>query len=284
MLQIILNRLRNKAEEILSEEQAGFRPKRSTTEQIFNVRLLIEKHLQHQHDLYHNFIDFKKAFDRVWHERLWQVLRHYNFNNNLIQVIQALYPDSSSAVPINNSIGEPFKTSIGVRQGFLLSPVLFNVFLENIMEKALQEFHTSIAIGGRPISTLRFADDIDLMGKGEDELQELTTRLEEAARAYGMEISAEKSKILVNSHNHLPPPNITMNGQMLEDLKDFKYLRFFVSADGKSTKEIKTRISIATSAMTRLASIWKSNTISFRVKVRLYKSLVLSTLLYGCES
>lgn len=82
MLRIILNRLRNRAEEILSEEQAGFRPKRSTTEQIFNLRLLIEKHLQHQHDLYHNFIDFKKAFDRVWHEGLWQVLRHYNYTGH----------------------------------------------------------------------------------------------------------------------------------------------------------------------------------------------------------
>lgn len=82
MLWIILNRLRNRAEEILSEEQAGFRPKRSTTEQIFNLRLLIEKHLQHQHDLYHNFIEFKKAFDRVWHEGLWQVLRHYNYTGH----------------------------------------------------------------------------------------------------------------------------------------------------------------------------------------------------------
>ena len=285
LLRIILNRLKSKAEEIISEEQAGFRPRRSTTEQIFNIRLLIEKHLQHQHDLYHNFIDFKKAFDRVWHEGLWQVLRNYNFDNNLIQVIQALYTHSSSAVLINNTVGELFKTTIGVRQGCLLSPVLFNVFLENIMEEALQEFHTSISIGGRPISNLRFADDIDLMGKSEAELQELTTRLEEVARAYGMEIlSEEKSKILVNSHNQLTPTNITMNGQTLEEVKDFKYLGSFVSEDGSSTKEIKTRIGIATSAMTRLARVWRSNTISFPVKVRLYKSLVLSTLLYGCES
>lgn len=279
MLRIILNRLRNRAEEILSEEQAGFRPKR-TTEQILNLRLLIEKHLQHQHDLYHNFINFKKAFDRVWHEGLWQVFRDYNFDNNLIQVIQALYTDSSSAVFINNNIGKPFKTSL-VRQGCFLSPVLFNVFLENIMEKALQEFHTSVTIRGRPISNLHFADDIDLMGKSEGKLQEITTRLEEAARAYGMEISAEKSKILVSSHKHLPSPNITMNGQMLEEVRDFNYLGSFVSTDGSSTKEIKTRIGIATSAMTRLASIWKS---SLQAKVRLYKSLVLSTLLYGCES
>ena len=67
MLRVILNRLKTKAEEVLSEEQAGFRAGRSTMEQIFNCRVLAEKHMQHQRDLFHNFIDFKKAFDRVWH-------------------------------------------------------------------------------------------------------------------------------------------------------------------------------------------------------------------------
>ena len=66
MLKIILNRLKPQAEEIVAEEQAGFRAGRSTTEQIFNIRILCEKYLQHQQDLYRVFIDFKKAFDRVW--------------------------------------------------------------------------------------------------------------------------------------------------------------------------------------------------------------------------
>ena len=65
MLKIILNRLRPQAEKIIAEEQAGFRAGRSTTEQIFNLRILCEKYLQHRQDLYHVFIDFKKAFDRV---------------------------------------------------------------------------------------------------------------------------------------------------------------------------------------------------------------------------
>ena len=78
----MLNRLKAKAEELLVEEQAGFRPGRSTVEQIFNGRVIIEKHLQHEHDLFHNFPDFKKAFDRVWHAGLWQVLRSFNINEN----------------------------------------------------------------------------------------------------------------------------------------------------------------------------------------------------------
>ncbi|KAL8578281.1 hypothetical protein ACOMHN_005672 [Nucella lapillus] len=130
MLRVLLNRLKGKSEEILAEEQAGFRPKRSTVEQIFNIRILIEKHLQHQRDLFHNFIDFKKAFDRVWHAGLWQVMRNYNIDSNIIDVIKALYDDSKIAVLLNNQIGEFFRTTVDVRQGCLLSPVLFNIYLE----------------------------------------------------------------------------------------------------------------------------------------------------------
>ena len=70
MLKVILNRLKPQAEKIIAEVQAGFRAGMSITEQIFNLRILCEKYLQHQQDLYYVFIDFKKAFDRVWHAAL----------------------------------------------------------------------------------------------------------------------------------------------------------------------------------------------------------------------
>ena len=78
MLKMILSRLQPQAEEIIAEKQAGFRAGRSTREQIFNLRILCDKYLQHQQNLYHVFIDFKKAFDRVWHEALWATMRKYN--------------------------------------------------------------------------------------------------------------------------------------------------------------------------------------------------------------
>ena len=91
MLKVILNRLKPQAEEIIAEEQAGFRARRSTTEQIFNLRILCEKYLQHQQNLYHVFIDFKKAFDRVWHAALWATMRKYNISANLVRTIEQLY-------------------------------------------------------------------------------------------------------------------------------------------------------------------------------------------------
>ena len=88
MLRITFNRLKSKAEELLSEEQAGFRPKRSTTEQIFIIRLLIEKHVDHHQDQYHYFIDFKKAFDHLWHKGCWQVMRRYNIDEGLMILLE----------------------------------------------------------------------------------------------------------------------------------------------------------------------------------------------------
>ena len=252
-------------------------------EQIFNCRVITEKHLQHQQELFHNFIDFKKAFDRVWHDGLWQVLRGFNIDEGLVQVIQELYTNASSAVLLDGQIGEFFRTSVGVRQGCLLSPVLFNIFLEQIMQETLHDHHTSISIGGRPISNLRFADDIDLMGGSNSELQDLTNRLSERAGAYGMEVSTEKSKTMVNSTNDTSA-DITMNGEKLEEVSKFKYLGATLSKDGTSTAEVRIRIATATSAMARLSRLWTSSAISFSTKYRLYKSLVVSILLYGCET
>ena len=90
MLQFILNRLKAKAEELLAEDQTGFRPGWSTVEQIFNSQVITEKHLEHQRDLFNNFIEFKKACDRVWHVGLYQVLRSFNMHEGLVQAIQAL--------------------------------------------------------------------------------------------------------------------------------------------------------------------------------------------------
>ena len=163
----------------------------------------------------------------------------------------------------------------------MLSPVLFNLFLENIMRETLHEFHSTISIGGRPINNLRFADDIDLMGGSNRELQDLTDRLTDRAGAYGMEVSTEKSKIMVNSTRNTAA-QISMNGQQLEVVDAFKYLGATLTKDGRSTTEIKIRLALATSAMSKLSRIFKSKEISLPTKLKLFKSLVVSILLYGC--
>ena len=84
MLKVLLNRLRPQAEEIIAEEQAGFRSGRSTTERMFNLCVLCEKYSQHQQEIFHVFIDFKKAFDRMWHDALWATVEFLFFENGLL--------------------------------------------------------------------------------------------------------------------------------------------------------------------------------------------------------
>ena len=121
MLRIVLKILSSQVEHFLAEEQACFKKGRSTAEQIFNLRVLCEKMSEHQKEIHYNFIDFKKAFDRVWQEALWKIMRKYDINKDLIAVIEALHNDSRSAVLIYTTLSALFPTTTGVRQGCLPS-------------------------------------------------------------------------------------------------------------------------------------------------------------------
>ena len=148
----ILNRLKPRAEEIIKEEQVGFRAGRSTTEQIFNLRILCEKYLQHKQSLYDVFVDFKTASDRLWHAALWATMRLYNINDNLIRTIECLYNKAISAVYHDNNTGEWFRTTIGVPQRLSALPHPFNIFLERIMVDALEDHEGTVSTGDRTIT------------------------------------------------------------------------------------------------------------------------------------
>ena len=97
-------------------------------------------------------------------------MKKYNISTNLIQVIKNLYNKATNAVLFNGSIGDWFRTTVGVRQGCLLSPTLFNIFLERIMTDAIEDHEGTVSIGCRTITNLGFADDIDGSAGGEKEL------------------------------------------------------------------------------------------------------------------
>ena len=138
-------------------------------------------------------------------------MRKYNISANLVRTIQRLYDKATSAVQMNGSIGEWFSTTVRVRQGCLLSPTLFNIFLERIMSDALEEHDGKVSIGGRNITNLRFADDID---EEEQELEALVESLDKTCTRYKMEISAEKIKPRTNSANGIQR-EIKVKGQVL---------------------------------------------------------------------
>ena len=285
LLKVILNRMQPRIVSLLSEEQAGFRKGRSTSEQIFNIRLLVEKYVEHGLCLFVNFIDFKKAFDRVWHKALWSTMRKNGFSEDITTALVNLYSHAGSCMLVAGELSPPFTPSVGVRQGCLLSPALFNMYLEEIMSEALEKFEGEVVIGGRKIDNLRFADDIALIGATTAELQDLTTKVDATARKYGMLISSEKSKIMNFEKDAINKPGpIQIGNQTLEEVKQFKYLGNTLTEDAHSNKEIQIRIARALSALSSLNILWKDRSISKRTKIMFMRSLVLSSFLYGCET
>ena len=94
-------------------------------------------------------------------EALWATMKHYNINPHINDAIREVFKEANSAVYYNGSIGDWLRKTVGVRQGCLLSLTLFKIFLERIMTVALEDHVGTVSIGGRIITNLRFADDID---------------------------------------------------------------------------------------------------------------------------
>ena len=192
------------------------------------------------------------------------------------------YAKATSAVQMNGSIGEWFRTTVGVRQGCLLSPTFFNIFLERIMSDALEEYDGKVSIGGRNITYLRLADDIDALAEKEQELGALVESFDKTCTRYKMEMRTEKTKLMTSSASGIQR-EIKVKGQKLGTVTSFKYLGAVVSDDSSKHKGL-SRIAQATAALTKLKLIWTDNNISLGSKVKLMLSLVISIFLYACES
>ena len=125
--------MERKVEEEASATQAVFRRKSGTRDQIFNLKLIVQKCREFNVDLYVCFIDYSKAFDCVSHSKLWETLRDMDFPKNEVKLIKELYKGQHSAVRTICGTTEWFSVKRGVRQGCILSPYLFNIYTESIM-------------------------------------------------------------------------------------------------------------------------------------------------------
>ena len=133
------------------------------------------------------------------------------------------------------------------------------------MTDTLEDHEDTVSIGGRTITNFRFADDIDGLAGEEEELAKLVEHLDKASTAYGMQISAKKTKLMTNNTSGINT-EIKVNGQKLATVTNFKYLDSVITDQG-SKPEILSRIAQATAALTRLKPVWIDKSISLSSKI-----------------
>ena len=138
------------------------------------------KKQQFQKNIYFCFIDYTKAFVCVYHNKLWEILKEMGIPDHLTCLLRNLYAGQEATVRTGHGTTDWFQRGKGVRQGYILSPCLFNLYAEYIMRNAgLEEAQAGIKIGRRNINNLRCADDTTLMAESEEELKSLLMKVKE---------------------------------------------------------------------------------------------------------
>ena len=150
------------------------------------------------------------------------------------------------------------------------------------MTDALEDHEGTVGTGGRTITNLCLADGTGGLAGKEKELANLVERLDKIFTAYGMQISAEKTKLMTNNTSGTNT-EIKVNGQRFETVTSFKYLGSVITDEG-SKPEILSRIAQTTAALTRLKPVCNDRSISLSSKIRLMRSRVTFIFLYACES
>ena len=205
------------------------------------------------------------------------------YPEKIVRILENAYRDTFSAVRVDGDVTDWFNTVVGVLQGCVLSPLLFNIFLEAIIAMALDNTDSGAGIGGELLTDLRFADDIALLAEERNGLQSSLDNIVAVSRKMGMRLNTAKTEI-----QYLGKGDIRFclqaDGQQLKQTDNFVYLGGNISTNEGSEGDISRRIGLARGIVQSLSKIWTSREISKATKVTVNETLVLSVLLYNSET
>lgn len=279
---VLQKRLEKYTEEIIEEHQAGFQRGRSTIDQIYILKEAIAKYWEFGKSFYGLFIDFSKAYDSIYREKIWHKMESFGIPKKLIKLATLSVNDSKSKVKIENEYSSSFDIKTGVRQGDIISPTLFNIALEGAL-KELKKTDYGIKIGNK-ISALAFADDVVLLSETREELQKMLEILKRETRTMGLKINDNKTKLVRFGRGTENEEDITEIEQQYEQVETFKYLGVIVSSQSEEHIEIKNRINLASRSLHALNKLLSTRLLSHRTKLKIYKTIIRPVLLYGAET
>lgn len=171
MASIIHKRVTKVPEPTLRKEQAGFKSGRSCIDQINTLRIIVEQSVEWQSPLYLLFIDFRQAFDSLDRDVMWKILASYGMPTKYLNIIKATYADARCMVVHRGKIDQSFTVHSGVKQGCILSPLLFILILDWVMRKANTNARGIRWTLTRYLEELDFADDICLLAHKRSDME-----------------------------------------------------------------------------------------------------------------
>ncbi|KAK3546147.1 hypothetical protein QTP70_024471, partial [Hemibagrus guttatus] len=226
---VVEARLRKVVE--ICEQQYGFMPRKSTTDAIFALRILMEKYRDGQRELHCVFVDLEKAYDRVPREELWYCMRKSGVAEKYVRVVQDMYERSRTVVRCAVGQTEEFKVEVGLHQGSALSPFLFAMVMDQLSEEVRQESPW----------TMMFADDIVICSESREQVEENLERWRFALERRGMKVSRSKTEYMcVNEREG--SGTVRLQGEEVKKVQEFKFLGSTVQSNGECGKEAKKRV------------------------------------------
>ena len=189
--------------------------------------MIIEKAREFQKNIYFCFIDYTKAFYCVDHNKLWKILKEMGIPDHLTCLLRNLQAGQEATLRTEHGTTDWFQIGKGVRQDCILSPCLFNLYVEYIMRNTgLDKTQAGIRIAGRNINNLRYADDTTLLAESKEELKSLLMKVKEESEKAGLKLSIQKTEIKKKKKDHgIQSHHFTaIDGETVERVTDFIYL------------------------------------------------------------
>ena len=273
------------ANQLLVEEQNGFRGQRSCNEHIFSLFSILRNRLNTGQDTFAAFIDLRKAFDSVKRNLLLYKICNYGIDGKFYFSIKALYQNTTASVKLNNYITDWFETPNGVKQGDTLSPTLFSIFI-NDLAKEIKELKCGIAIGleNMYVCSLLYADDIVIIAPTEENLQKMLNVLVNWCKNWKLEVNHSKSNIMHfrNARKQISGYKFHLDTVPLTNVCRYKYLGVYFDENLKFNYHEEQMSASANRALGSIINKYKSNKyLPFHVYSKLFNSCVVPIIDYG---